>query len=179
MNAPEPPSRPACVSLIAAVARNRGIGLNNELLVHLPQDLQHFRQVTLGCPVVMGRKTWDSLPPRFRPLPGRRNIVLSRNANLPCPGAELHASLEAALHALADERRVFVIGGAQVYALALPWADELVLTEIDADLPADAFFPDWSGGEFEPVQRVEPVLDGSPPPVPYAFVTYRRRPRQS
>jgi dihydrofolate reductase len=110
-------------------------------------------------------------------LPGRRNIVLSRDAHASCPGAELHTTLEAALHALADEPRVFVIGGAQVYALALPMADELVLTEIDAEPPADAFFPDWRGGDFEPVQRIEPVSQGLPPSVPFAFVTYRRRAR--
>ncbi|NBQ90964.1 MAG: dihydrofolate reductase [Betaproteobacteria bacterium] len=167
--------RPTCLSLIAAVTRNGGIGLNNQLLVHLPEDLQHFRRVTMGCPVIMGRKTWDSLPPQFRPLPGRRNVVISRNANLDCPGATVHTSLQAALQALAAEPRVFVIGGAQLYAMALPLADELVLTEVDAEPPADAFFPRWSADEFEIVQRTEPATGGSASPVPFAFVTYRRR----
>ncbi len=170
-------SRPACLSLIAAITRNCGIGLNNQLLVHIPEDLRHFRRVTMGCPVIMGRKTWDSLPAAFRPLPGRRNVVVSRNAQAECPGAEVCSSLEAALERLGPEPRVFVIGGAQLYALALPHADELVLTEIDAEPPADAFFPAWSPADFEVVQRVAPAPapESGPPPIPYAFVTYRRR----
>lgn len=172
---PTASARPGCVSLIAAVTRNRGIGLNNRLLVHLPEDLKHFRRVTMGCPVIMGRKTWDSLPPAFRPLPGRRNVVISRNPQAQCPGAQVCTSLEAALVGLQEEPRVFVIGGEQIYALALPRADELVLTEIDAEPPADAFFPAWPATEFEVVQRVAPASEAGPAPVPYAFVTYRRR----
>lgn len=168
-------SRPACLSLIAAITRNRGIGLNNQLLIPLPEDLRHFRRVTMGCPVIMGRKTWDSLPPAFRPLPGRRNVVVSRNAERACTGAEVCTSLEAAMHLLNAEPRVFVIGGAQLYALALPHADELILTEIDAEPPADAFFPAWSAADFQAVERIEPPPSDPPPPVGYAFVTYRRR----
>lgn len=169
--------RPACLSLIAAVSRNQGIGLNNQLLVHLPQDLRHFRRVTMGCPVIMGRKTWDSLPAAFRPLPGRTNIVLSRDAKTLCPGATVCTTLNAALAVVQDAPRVFVIGGAQVYAMALPMADELVLTEIDADLPADAFFPPWDRAEFECIERhtADEADKGANPP-PYAFVTYRRLP---
>ncbi|MBU6193523.1 MAG: dihydrofolate reductase [Burkholderiales bacterium] len=175
MSMSAPTRRPACLSLIAALTRDGGIGLKGQLLVHLPEDLQHFRRVTMGCPVVMGRKTWDSLPPRFRPLPGRRNVVISRDGQTTCPGAEVHTSLEAALAALSDAPKVFVIGGAQIYALALPWADELVLTEIDAQVPADAFFPAWPREAFELVQRLLPQAEGPSPPVPYVFATYRRR----
>lgn len=167
--------RPACLSLIAAVARNGGIGLNNQLLVHLPEDLKHFRRVTMGCPVIMGRKTWDSLPPQFRPLPGRRNVVISRNADMACAGAEVHTTLEAALQALAGVPKAFVIGGAQIYALALPMADELVLTEIDADLPADAFFPSWDQAAFDLVERQLPAPAEPAPLVAYSFATYHRR----
>jgi dihydrofolate reductase len=177
MTTPVPAStrRPACLSLIAALTQDRGIGLEGQLLVHLPEDLQHFRRVTMGCPVLMGRKTWDSLPARFRPLPGRRNVVISRNRQTPCPGAEVHTSLHAALEALSDAPKVFVIGGAQIYALALPWADELLLTEIDAQLPADAFFPAWPREAFDLVQQQLPQAEGPTPPVPYVFATYRRR----
>lgn len=167
--------RPACLSLIAAVARNRGIGLNNQLLVHLPEDLQHFRRVTMGCPVIMGRKTWDSLPPRFRPLPGRRNLVISRHPQAACTGAEVHTNLESALQALADVPKAFVIGGAQIYDLTLPMADELVLTEIDADLAADAFFPAWNADDFDLIERAQPSGEGAESPVAYSFATYRRR----
>lgn len=175
MPAPAPARRPACLILIAALTRDRGIGLKGQLLVHLPEDLQHFRRVTMGCPVVMGRKTWSSLPAQFRPLPGRRNVVISHDSHTPCPGAEVHTSLEAALEALSDAPKVFVIGGAQIYALALPWADELVLTEIDAQVPADAFFPAWPREAFDLVQQHLPNARSPTPPVPYVFATYRRR----
>jgi dihydrofolate reductase len=158
--------------LIAAVARNGVIGRDNGLVFHEAADQQHFRAVTLGCPVVMGRKTWDSLPARFRPLPGRRNVVLSRNAGLDARGAEVAAGLPAALALLQDAPRVFVIGGAQLYAQALAVATELLLTEVDAEPAGDAFFPAWDRSAFEETQRRSAVTAGG---VAYAFVTYRRR----
>lgn len=172
MSAPVPTRRPATVAVIAAVARNGAIGRDNDLLWRNPQDLAHFRAVTMGCPVVMGRRTWDSLPPRFRPLPGRRNVVVTRNAQWRADGAEAAASLPEALARLADAPKVFVIGGAQLYALALPLADELVLTEIDADFDGDAHFPAWRRADFDEVAH-EPrtAADGTC----FAFVTYRRR----
>jgi len=169
-----PDRRPAEIALIAAVARNGAIGRDNALLFDEPADQRHFRAATLGCPVIMGRKTWDSLPARFRPLPGRRNVVVSRNAGLAVAVAELAPDLATALDRVADAPRAFVIGGAQLYAQALPQADTLVLTEIDADLDGDAFFPDWDRSLFECTSSVEAVSAAG---VPYRFVTYRRRPR--
>lgn len=160
------------LSLIAAVARNRAIGRGNELLWHEPLDQQHFRRTTMGCPVIMGRKTWDSLPARFRPLPGRRNLVLSRQRGLALDGAELHVDLDAALAAVADAPEVFVIGGAELYALALPRADRLVLTEIDADLDGDTFFPDWDRSAFT-VTASAPMVSAAG--VPFRFVNCERR----
>jgi dihydrofolate reductase len=164
--------RPEIV-LIAAVARNGAIGQDNALLWQEPADQRHFRQTTMGGLVIMGRRTWDSLPLRFRPLPGRRNVVLTRDPALDCPGAETAASLEAAL-ALASEdgiERVFVIGGGQLYTQALPLAHTLVLTEIDADLPGDTFFPSWDRSAFvETESRPGVAADGTG----YRFVTYRR-----
>jgi dihydrofolate reductase len=158
--------------LIAAVARNGAIGLGNGLIFKEPADQQHFRAATLDCPVVMGRNTWDSLPARFRPLPGRRNVVVSRNADFLAPGAEVAASLPAALAGVQDAPRVCVIGGAQLYAQALPLATELLLTEVDAELPGDVFFPAWDRSAFDETERRSAVTaDG----VGYAFVTYRRR----
>ena len=130
-------SDPTCgagprIALIAAVARNGAIGRDNGLLWNEPADQRHFIETTRGHAVVMGRRTWDSLPERFRPLPGRRNVVLSRDPNWAAPGAERVGSWGEALDMLKDTPTVFVIGGAQLYALALPDADELVLTEIDA-----------------------------------------------
>ena len=161
--------------LIAAVARNGAIGRDNELLFREGADQRHFRDTTLGSPVIMGRKTWDSLPARFRPLPGRRNLVMSRDAAFKAEGAEVVASLDEALALVdtaADAPRVFVIGGAQLYALALPRADELVLTEVDADLPGDVFFPPWDRAQFVETSRHGAVSGEG---LPYAFVVYRRR----
>ena len=161
--------------LIAAVARNGAIGRDNELLFREGADQRHFRDTTMGCPVIMGRKTWDSLPARFRPLPGRRNLVLSRDATFKAEGAEVVGSLDEALaivDAAADAPRVFVIGGAQLYALALPRADELVLTEVDADLPGDVFFPPWDRTRFVETSRHGAVSAAG---LPYSFVVYRRR----
>ena len=162
------------LSLIAAVARNGAIGRNNDLLWQNRRDQQHFKQATMGHPVIMGRHTWDSLPERFRPLPGRRNIVVTRNTAFQARGAEVAHSLNDALALLAREPRAFVIGGGELYAQALPLADELVLTEIAAHFEADTFFPAWERAEFEEVSR-----EIQPPEPPhtfgYAFVTYRRR----
>lgn len=160
------------LALIAAVDRRGGIGLGNELLWRHSEDQQRFKQTTMGHPVVMGRKTWDSLPERFRPLPGRRNIVVTRNAQWSATGADAARSLDEALALAADAPRVFVIGGAQLYALALSRADELVLTEVDAEFEADAFFPAWDRSLFGEVAR-EPRVDGAGRP--FAFVTYRRK----
>lgn len=136
------------LALIAAVARNLAIGRHGELLWHESEDQKHFRRVTMGCPVIMGRKTWDSLPARFRPLPGRRNIVVTRNAAWQAEGADRAGSLDDALALCAGAAKVFVIGGAELYALALPRADQLELTEIDAAFNGDAFFPDWPRAQF-------------------------------
>jgi dihydrofolate reductase len=159
------------ISLIAAVARNGVIGRDGGLAWHESADQRHFRQTTQGHAVLMGRKTWQSLPERFRPLPNRRNLVVSRQAGLLLTGAEVFTSMPAALAALQGAERLFVIGGGELYAQALPLADELVLTEIDADLPGDTCFPpfeprDWSEAQREPHQS----SDGPA----FAFVTYRR-----
>ncbi|MDP9045918.1 MAG: dihydrofolate reductase [Pseudomonadota bacterium] len=159
------------LSLIAAVARNRAIGKENRLLWNEPEDQRHFRRTTLGHPVVMGRKTWESLPPRFRPLPGRRNLVLTRNPAWHGGGAEAVASLDAALALSAGSDKLFVLGGAEVYALALPRADELVLTEIDAELSGDAFFPDWNRAAFTLTGAEDRRSEAG---VAYRFATYRR-----
>ena len=162
------------LALIAAVARNGAIGRDNELLWKESADQKHFAATTRGHAVIMGRKTWESLPPRFRPLPGRRNIVVTRNAGFEAAGAETVDSLAAALQRVNDEPLAFVIGGAQLYAQALPLADELVLTEIDADAAADTFFPAWNRDDF-----VTEAGDWQQPAAGprFRFVTYTRKPR--
>jgi dihydrofolate reductase len=133
------------VRLIWAQAANGVVGYDNQLPWRIPEDLARFRQLTMGGTVVMGRRTWESLPPRFRPLPGRRNVVVTRDPSYDAPGADVVGSLDAAL-AMADE--VWVGGGAEIYAAAMPLADRLFITDVDGDYPGDTFAPtvgpDWS-----------------------------------
>ena len=162
------------IAIIAALDRNGAIGRGGQLLWHEREDQKHFRAVTMGCPVIMGRKTWDSLPAKFKPLPGRRNIVVTRNAAWRGEGAEAAPSLAAALALAAGAEKVFVIGGGELYAAALPLADELVLTEIDAVFDgADTFFPRFDRARFvEDSRNVHASAGGG---TAYAFVVYRRR----
>ncbi len=170
------PDRPYDLVLIAAVARNGVIGRGGALPWHLGADMAHFRDVTRGCPVMMGRRTWDSLSPRYRPLPGRANIVVSRRAGWTAEGAQAAPSLQAALRLaqlrLDASRRVFVIGGAQLYREAMPLADVLELTEVHADVDGDTLFPFWDRTAFDEVRR-EPqdAEDG----LAFDFATYRKR----
>ncbi|WP_310386464.1 dihydrofolate reductase [Roseateles sp.] len=160
------------ISLIAGVAKDGAIGRANQLLWRLPADLARFKALTLGHAVIMGRKTWDSLPAKFRPLPGRRNLVLTRNPDVQLDGAEPFGSLEQALAACAGQTRVFVIGGAEIYALALPLAERLELTEVEQVYPdADSFFPAWDRARFKQVAR-ESGLD--PEGLRYDFVSYKK-----
>ena len=158
------------VALVAAVAHSGVIGRDQGIPWHVPEDVARFKELTTGHAVVMGRRTWESLPDRFRPLPGRRNIIVTRNRDWHGEGAEPAGSVEDALGKLHGSDRVFVIGGAEMYAAALPLADELLLTEIDLEVDGDAFFPEWDRDTFVEVVRDERVSgDGTP----FAFVTYR------
>jgi len=128
------------ISVVAALGKNNEIGKGNELLCRLPADMKRFKSLTSGHTVIMGRKTFESLPNGA--LPNRRNIIVSRNTNLAIGSAEVYSSLDHALLKCIDEAEVFIIGGAQIYALALPVADKLYITKIHACFPeADAFFP--------------------------------------
>jgi dihydrofolate reductase len=160
------------VTLVAAVAHGGVIGRDGTVPWHVPEDMAFFRELTMGHPVVMGRRTWDSLPDRFRPLPGRRNIVVTRNAAWKAAGAERAGSLEEALRLAGTDEQVFVIGGAEIYRAALPHADELVLTELELVVAGDAFFPEWPRDGFVEVAREAHVSGNG---TPFAFVTYRRR----
>jgi dihydrofolate reductase len=164
------PGRPV-ITLIAAVATNGTIGLNNELPWHLPEDLKRFKALTLGHPVIMGRKTFDSIVARLgKPLPGRRNLVISRSQRSGMVGAEYYASLDAALAACRDVDEVFVIGGEQIYVIALPLAGRLQLTEVKADIAGDAFFPAHDRSLFRETAR----MAGAGGDHAYDFVTYER-----
>ncbi|CAG4884944.1 Dihydrofolate reductase type 3 [Georgfuchsia toluolica] len=157
------------LTLIAAVARNGIIGRNNTLPWRLPEDLKHFKALTTGHPIVMGRKTWESLG---QPLPGRHNIVITRDAAYHAAGATVVNSLEGALHLANDAEELFVIGGAEIYRLALPLADRLQLTELDADFAGDTHFPDVDRITWRETIRERHRSASS---FDYAFVTYERR----
>ena len=160
------------LALVAACARGGVIGIDNRLPWHLPEDMKFFRETTRGKPVIMGRKTWESLPDAFRPLPGRVNIVVSRNAAYPAVGATVVGSLPDALTAAGNADIVFVMGGAELYRQALPIADRLYLTEIDADFAGDAFFPELAKDDWREAQRNPLVAESG---LKFAFVTYERR----
>jgi dihydrofolate reductase len=157
----------AHLTLVVAIDANNGIGLDNQLPWHLPADLAHFKRVTLGRPIVMGRKTFESIG---RPLPGRRNIVITRNAQWAHAGVEVALSLDAAV-ALLHEERASIIGGAQIFDEAVAIADEMIVTHIDHVYDCDTFFPAIDSSVWQATAREAHHTDG----VDYAFVTYQRK----
>jgi dihydrofolate reductase len=160
------------ISIIAATGKNNEIGKNGDLLCHLPADLKHFKEITSGNVVVMGRKTFESLPQG--PLPNRRNIVVSRNVDLKIEGAEVYPSLDYAFIRLIDENEVFIIGGAQIYEQILPIADKLYLTKIHADFPeADTFFPKIDFSVWRETSR-ETFFADEKNPYSFSFLEYER-----
>ena len=161
------------LSIVAAIARGGVIGRDNTIPWRIREDMERFRALTTGHAVVMGRRTWDSLPDRFRPLPGRRNVVVTRNGAWHADGAERAGSVADALRLLCSAPQVFVIGGAELYAEALPLADELLLTEIDAEVKGDTFFPSWDRAAFQEESREQHVSEAG---IPFSFVRYVRRP---
>lgn len=164
-----PDDRKPRLALIAAVAANGVIGADNALPWRLPEDLKRFKALTLGHPVIMGRKTFESIG---RPLPGRRNIVVSRNREYAAAGCEVAASLEAALKSCRNgSDEVFVIGGAQIYAEALPLAQRLYLTEIRAEFAGDARFPEYDRGAWRESAREPRRSDEG---IGYDFTVYDR-----
>ena len=153
--------------LIFARSKSGVIGLDGGLPWHLPEDLAHFKRATLGCPVIMGRKTWDSLPPKFRPLPGRANVVVSRQTDWQSAGALRADSLEQAMALCGEAPHVWVIGGAQLYALAMPLATTAVVTEIDLEVEGDAFAPTFDTAWQEMAREEHTAANG----LHYRFIT--------
>jgi dihydrofolate reductase len=159
------------VSVIAALAKNRVIGIENRLPWRLPEDLAHFKALTLNHPILMGRKTFESLG---RPLPGRTNIVITRNPDYRPEGCLVADSIAAALAQCADVDEVFFIGGAELYAQAIPLADRLYLTEVDIEAAGDAWFPEYDRDAFREVSR-EPHQGEKGDMLAFDFVVYERR----
>jgi dihydrofolate reductase len=152
--------RPPRITLVAAMARDRVIGRGNALPWHLPADLAHFKQLTLDKPIVMGRRTWESLPGL---LPRRRHLVISSDPDYRAEGCELVRSPHAALAAAADAPEVMVVGGAQVYAAFMPYATHMALTLVDADIPGDVHFPPWPAGQWDEIERSHRPADARNP----------------
>ena len=159
-----------CLALIAAVAQNGVIGVDNRLPWRLPDDLRRFRTLTSGHSIIMGRKTWESIG---KPLPDRQNIVVTRQRGFLAPGAEVVASLESAIAAASMPEPVFVIGGEMLYREALPFASKLYLTEIQRDFPGDARFPGYARNAWREMLRETHRTD-SPDGFEYAFTAYER-----
>ena len=159
------------INVIAALAKNRVIGIENRLPWRLPEDLAHFKALTLGHPVLMGRKTFESLG---RPLPGRTNIVITRNPDYRPGGVTLAASIPDALAACAGQDEVFFIGGAELYAQAIPLADRLYLTEVAIDAEGDARFPDYDRTAFREIARA-PQRGVRGDALDFDFVVYARK----
>ena len=152
------------VVIIVATAKNRVIGKDNDLIWHLPVDMRYFKQTTKGAPVIMGRKNYESIPEKYRPLPGRLNVVLSKQADYPvAEGVWLRSDLESTLTELRErgEERVFIIGGGQIYAAALELkiVDRMLITWIDADLEGDAHFPQFNESEWKESTRMHHPAD--------------------
>jgi dihydrofolate reductase len=145
------------ITLIAAMGRDRSIGLDGKLPWHLPGELRHFKQVTMGKPIVMGRKTWQSIG---RALPGRQNIVISRTASLNAEGCQVAATLVQAV-GMAQGSEVMIIGGGQVYAEAMPYADRMLLTLVECEPEADTWFPAWRASEWREVSSRSQRADDS------------------
>ncbi|MCW5909909.1 MAG: dihydrofolate reductase [Cyclobacteriaceae bacterium] len=163
------------ISLIAALSENRTIGKNNDLPWRLPDDMKYFMETTKGHYVIMGRKNYQSLPEKFRPLPNRTNIVITRSADFAAPGCHVVHNLNDALEFArkANQQEVFVIGGAEIYRLSLPFANRLYLTEIKAAVEGDAFFPEVNIQQWKEVSRKHHAADGRHL-FAFDFVVYER-----
>ncbi len=159
------------LNLIFARARNGVIGHNNTLPWHLPEDLAHFKATTLGQPVIMGRKTWDSLPVKFRPLPGRMNIVVTRQTDWHSDGAHVVHSVDEALQACPTDAQPWVIGGAELYRMAMPLVTRVVVTEIDAEYEGDAFAPELDASWQEASRTTHVAANG----LHYSLVNWVRK----
>jgi dihydrofolate reductase len=157
-------------SIIVAIAQNNAIGINNQLLWHLPNDLKHFKNTTSGHTVIMGRKTFDSVG---KPLPKRRNIVITRQ-NISIEGCEVVNSVEAALALCADEYEVFIVGGAEIYKLAMPLTDKIYLTIVHHDFEGDTYFPQIDYSQWNETARTDYEADEKHA-YTYSIITLERR----
>lgn len=159
------------ISIISAIAQNYVIGDKNRLLWHLPADMQHFREMTMGKPVIMGRKTFESIG---KPLPGRENIIVTGETNYKPKGCKIAHSIDEAINLVKDQKEVMIIGGASLYKQMLPRADKLYLTLVHQEFTGDAYFPKFNWGEWDQIERVDHKADQNNS-YSYSFVILQRK----
>lgn len=159
------------ISIIVAMANNRIIGANNTMPWRCPEDLKYFKSLTMGHHMIMGRKTFDSIG---KPLPGRVSVIVTRNRELHIEGCIMAHSLDEAIAACKDDNEVFIVGGAELYSLALPIVNKLYITEIQQDISGDTYFPEFDKAKWRETAREKHHQD-APQPLDYHFVTYQRK----
>lgn len=159
------------ISIIVAMARGRVIGGDNKLLWHISEDLRRFKSITMGCPIIMGRKSYESIG---RPLPGRQNIVLSRDENLKIEGCEVVGTIDEAIGLCQKDKEIFIIGGGQVYAQAMDFADRLYITYVEKEYQGDTFFPEIDPNVWQESSRQD-FERGDKFEAPFSFVDYTKK----
>ncbi len=164
-------NRPAIISIIVAMAENRVIGRDGDLPWHISEDLKRFKHLTIGHTIIMGRKTHESIG---RPLPKRRSIIISRQADYAADGVEVAQSLDAAVEMAASDEEAFVIGGSSIYAAALPLADRLYVTRVHAEVAGDVFFPDFDTDDWQQIEA-SPKQTDEKSGLTYSFVVFQRK----
>jgi dihydrofolate reductase len=160
------------ISIIVAIAEDYGIGYKNELLWHIPDDLKRFKKLTFGKTIIMGKKTWESLP--VKPLPGRKNIVITDDPLEKIESSITAYSIEDAISRCGESDEIFIIGGGSIYTQFMPVADKLYITQIHKNAPADTFFPVIDPGIWEPVEKEEHRHNGGND-IPYTYIIYHRK----
>lgn len=160
------------ISIIVAIAEDNGIGNNNDLLWHIPEDLKRFKKLTYGQAVIMGKKTWESLPKK--PLPGRKNVIITDDLNDSFDGGITSYSIEDALGKCDSNEEIFIIGGGSIYRQFMPIADKLYITHIHKKAPADIYFPEIDQKIWEPVEIEEHIQDENDV-IPYTYIIYSRK----
>lgn len=160
------------INIIVATANNNAIGKDNDLLWHISEDLKYFKRTTLGSPIIMGRKTWESLP--FKPLPKRENIVISRNKDLEIEGAKVIHSIEEAINYAKTLENCFIMGGGMIYTSALPFCDKLYITKVFKDFEADTFFPEIDPKIWE-LESESQMQKDEPSGLEFQFLVYKKK----
>ena len=163
------------ISLIVAVTENMVIGKDNKLAWHLPDDMNYFSNMTKGHSIIMGRKNWESIPEKYRPLPDRKNIIVTRNNNFKYKGATIVSSIEKAIEEArsSEDEEIFIIGGGEIYKLGFKYVDKLYITEINAEVKGNTYFPEWDKKYWNEISRISHPSDKKHP-YSFDYVIYKK-----